>query len=321
MAAAPAFAKGPLDTRPTARKERPVPERLRFMNSVLQFPAIDPAIFTIDLFGIELALRWYALAYIAGLVLGWRYVAGLCRRPGLWGGNAPMAPERSDDLLTWMILGVILGGRLGFVLFYQPAYYAVHPGEILAVWQGGMSFHGGFLGVIAGVLGFAWRNGLNPIRIGDAVAAAAPIGIFFGRLANFINAELWGRPTEVPWAVAFPNAPCPDGTLETCGRHPSQLYEAALEGALLFLVILWAIRRGALATPGRVIGIFLIGYGLARAFVEFFREADAQFVAFDNPSGHVIRLGDFGLSMGQLLSLPMILAGAALLVLSARRPA
>ncbi len=291
------------------------------MNSVLQFPDIDPAIFTIHLFGLDLALRWYALAYIAGLVLGWRYVAALCRRPGLWGGTAPMAPERADDLLTWMILGVIVGGRLGFVLFYQPAYYGAHPGEILAVWQGGMSFHGGFLGVVAGVAGFAWRNGLDVLRLGDAVAAAAPIGLFFGRLANFINAELWGRPTDVPWAVAFPNAPCPDGAVETCGRHPSQIYEAALEGALLFLVILWAIRRGALARPGRVIGIFLVGYGLARAFVEFFREADAQFVTADNPMGQVIRLGEVGLSMGQLLSLPMILVGAALLAWSGRRSA
>lgn len=282
------------------------------MDAFIPFPAIDPVLVTIPLGFTELAIRWYALAYIAGLLLGWRYVARLMARPRLWGGEAPMRPDQADDLLTWMILGVILGGRLGYVLFYQPGYYAANPGEILAVWRGGMSFHGGFLGVVAGVIGFALVRGLPVLRVGDAVAAAAPIGIFFGRIANFINAELWGRPTTQPWGVLFPGAgaECPLTWVGPCARHPSQLYEAALEGVVLFLVIVWAIRRGALMRPGRVIGIFLAGYGVARFAVEFLREPDGQFVTAANPAGHVL----WGLSMGQLLSLPMILVGLALLL-------
>jgi phosphatidylglycerol:prolipoprotein diacylglycerol transferase len=292
------------------------------MQLLLSFPDIDPVLFSVSLFGVELAIRWYALAYIAGLVLGWRYVVWLNRRPALWGGSTPLRPEAAEDLLTWMVLGVILGGRLGFVLFYQPGYYLANPAEILAVWRGGMSFHGGFLGVVVALIAFGWRNGVSPVRVGDAVAAAAPIGIFFGRLANFINAELWGRPTDVPWAVVFPGAgaTCPADWTGLCARHPSQLYEAGLEGLVLGLVILWAILRlGWLAQPGRIIGLFLAGYGAARMFVERFREADAQFVTPDNPFGLVVRFGEVGLSMGQLLSLPMLLAGLALMLWSRRR--
>ncbi len=287
--------------------------------AALPFPAIDPVLVSVTVFGVELALRWYALAYVAGLALGWRYVAWLCARPDLWGGMSPMEPRRTEDLLTWMVLGVILGGRLGFVLFYQPAYYAANPGEILAVWKGGMSFHGGFLGVIAAVLGFSLRNGIDPVRLGDAVAAAAPIGIFFGRIANFVNAELWGRPTTLPWGVVFPGADCPPDWPSTCARHPSQLYQAGLEGLVLGLVLLFAIRRGALRLRGRVIALFLAGYGLARVIAEGFRQADAQFVSPGNQFGHVLRLGDWGLTMGQILSLPMLLAGLALLAWTARR--
>ena len=293
------------------------------MPLVLPFPDINPVLVSFRVLGIELALRWYALAYIAGLLLGWRYVAALCRRPPLWGGTPAMRPEQADDLLTWMIAGVILGGRLGYVLFYQPAYFAANPGEILAVWHGGMSFHGGLLGVVAGVVGFSLRNGLAILGVGDAVAAAAPIGLFFGRLANFINAELWGRPSTAPWAVVFPGEAaqsCPAGWAGPCARHPSQLYEAGLEGLVLFAVLALAIRAGALARPGRVFGLFLIGYGLARIVVERFRQADAQFVTAGNPHGHVLGLGgDWGLTMGQLLTLPMLAAGAILIVLAARR--
>lgn len=293
------------------------------MPYVLAFPDIDPALVSFRLLGIEFAIRWYALAYIAGLLLGWRYVAFLARRPALWGGKPALAPAQADDLLTWMILGVILGGRLGYALFYQPAYFAAHPAEILAVWQGGMSFHGGFLGVVAGVVGFSLRNGLPILGVGDAVAAAAPIGLFFGRVANFINGELWGRPSLAPWAVIFPGEAaqtCPPDWLLPCSRHPSQLYEAALEGLLLFAILAFAIRRGALARPGRVFGTFLIGYGLARMFVERFRQADAQFVTLENPHGHVLRLGaEWGLTMGQLLSLPMVLVGLLLVLRSVRR--
>ena len=289
----------------------------------LPFPDIDPALVSVTLFGHELAIRWYALAYIAGLLLGWRYVAALCRRPALWGGTAPMRPEQADDLLTWMILGVILGGRLGYVLFYQPGYFAAHPGEILAVWQGGMSFHGGFLGVAAGVIGFSLKNRLRILSVGDAVSAAAPIGIFFGRIANFINAELWGRPSTAPWAVLFPGEAaqtCPPDWTGPCARHPSQLSEAGLEGLALFLLLFLATRAGALARPGRVFGLFLIGYALARVALEGFRQADAQFLTPDNPHGHVIRLGaEWGLTMGQSLSLPMLAVGVLLVALSARR--
>jgi phosphatidylglycerol:prolipoprotein diacylglycerol transferase len=286
------------------------------MPLVVPFPDIDPVLFTIRVFGLELAIRWYALAYIAGLLVGWRYVAGLCRRPALWGGAAPMRPEQADDLLTWMILGVILGGRLGYVLFYQPGYFAANPAEIVAVWHGGMSFHGGLLGVVAGVVGFSLRNRLSILGVGDAVAAAAPIGLFFGRLANFINAELWGRPSTAPWAVVFPGdgGVCPPDWTHPCARHPSQLYEAALEGLVLFVVLALAIRAGALARPGRVFGLFLVGYALARIVVERFRQPDAQFLSAGNPFGHALRLGELGLTMGQLLSLPMLVAGLILLV-------
>lgn len=293
------------------------------MPFVLPFPDIDPNLFSVQLLGVELALRWYALAYIAGLILGWRYVAALCKRPALWGGRAPMPPERSDDLLTWMVLAVILGGRIGYVLFYQPGYFLANPGRILAVWEGGMSFHGGLLGVATGIILFSLRNGFPILSIGDAVSAATPIGLFFGRLANFINAELWGKPSTAPWAVMFPGAgaTCPADWTAVCARHPSQLYEAGLEGIVLFLVLALAIRKGALAYPGRIFGLFLIGYALARIFVEFFRQADAQFVTPDNPAGHVIAFGaEWGLTMGQVLTLPMLALGL-FLYLRARRVA
>lgn len=293
------------------------------MPFVLPFPDIDPTLFSIQFMGIDFAIRWYALAYVAGLLLGWRYVAALCARPGLWGGQAPMPAERTDDLLTWMVLAVILGGRIGYVLFYQPGFFLANPGQILAVWQGGMSFHGGLLGVATGIIAFSLRNGFRILSVGDAVAAAAPIGIFFGRIANFINGELWGKPSTLPWAVMFPGegAVCPPDWIAVCARHPSQIYEAALEGALLFLILLVAIRRGALARPGRVFGLFLIGYSLSRMIVELFRQADAQFVTPDNPAGHVMALGQWGLTMGQLLSLPMLALGLFLFLRARRVPA
>jgi phosphatidylglycerol:prolipoprotein diacylglycerol transferase len=280
---------------------------------VLPFPAIDPAVFTLDLGFMQFALRWYALAYVAGLVLGWQIVAGLMRRPHLWRAGAPMAPEAAEGLLTWAVLGVILGGRLGFVLFYRPLHYLAHPLEILALWEGGMSFHGGFLGVVLAVALWGRANAVPLPCIGDAVAVAAPPGIFFGRVANFINGELWGRPTDVPWAMVFP-----DPRAGGVPRHPSQLYEAALEGALLFAVMLWLVHRGWLRHPGAMVGVFFLGYGAARTFVEGFRQGDAQYVTPANPNGHVWRLGDapdsWGLTMGQVLSLPMVAVGALLLL-------
>jgi len=286
----------------------------------LPFPEIAPELFSIELFGITFALRWYALAYIAGLLLGWWLVRRLMQKPALWpGGAAPMNKEQVDDLLTYMILGVIIGGRLGFTLFYQPGYYLSNPLEILKVWQGGMSFHGGFLGVIAGIMLFSWTRKIPLLRTGDAVAVAAPIGIFFGRLANFINAELWGKPTTVPWAVAFPGERaqnCGAEWIGECTRHPSQLYEAGLEGVVLFAIMLIGLRLRWTKAPGRMIGIFFLGYGVARMFVELFRQADAQYLTVDNPLGYVVRLGEWGLSMGQMLSLPMVLIGITFLLMA-----
>jgi len=256
----------------------------------LPFPAIDPVLIEIGPF----AIRWYALAYIFGLVLGWQYLRWLVRRPG-W----RLTPLEIDDLLLYVTLGVVLGGRLGYILFYRPEFYLSNPLEALAVWQGGMSFHGGLLGVVAASILFARRRRLPVLEVGDAIACAAPIGLFLGRLANFINGELWGRPSDVPWAMVFPGGgPQP--------RHPSQLYEAGLEGLLLFLVVTWlALRPRTPGSEGRLTGAFLIGYGIARSIAELFREPDAHL-------GFLLG----GLTMGQLLSLPMVVIGILLVARS-----
>lgn len=290
---------------------------------MIPFPDISPEIFTIQIGELSLSLRWYALAYLAGLLIGWRIMLRMMRRPALWGDRPPMPPEQVDDLLTWVILGVILGGRLGFVLFYEPGFYLAHPVEIVKVWQGGMSFHGGFAGVVVASWLYCRGRGIPPLRLADAMAVVAPIGLFFGRIANFINAELWGRPTDLPWGVIFPGEAaqsCP-GIVGPCARHPSQLYEAGLEGLLLGLVLWAMLRRGGLRRPGLCFGIFLAGYGLARMFIELFRVADAQFITPENPLGHVIGGAGFGLSMGQVLSLPMVLLGLFLILRALRRPA
>lgn len=287
---------------------------------MIQFPNISPEIFSFNLFGMEFALRWYALAYLAGLVAGWRIIVMLARRPALWPANtAPIEPAKVEDLLTWVVVGTIIGGRLGFVLFYQPAYYFSNPMEILRIWQGGMAFHGGLLGVIvAGVL-FCRYHKIPMLQISDAMALVVPIGLLLGRLANFINAELWGRPTDAPWGVVFPGEAaqaCGD-VVGLCARHPSQLYEAALEGVLLGLLMLgMVLRHGALKRPGLITGVFFTGYGLSRFFVEFFRQPDFQFVSLDNPIGWAIQFGNYGLTMGQILSLPMIVIGVFFLLRS-----
>ncbi|WP_171176129.1 prolipoprotein diacylglyceryl transferase [Ruegeria sp. HKCCD8929] len=283
------------------------------MQAVLQFPDLSPELFSISIFGMEFALRWYALAYIAGILIAWRLAVMAVRRPGLWPDNSPpMTPQQVEDLLTWIIIGVILGGRLGFVLFYQPGYYLQNPTEIVKVWQGGMAFHGGLLGVVLACWGYSRRHGLSLQAMADLVAHTVPPGLLLGRLANFVNAELWGRPSELPWAVIFPGQAaqnCP-GVADLCARHPSQLYEAALEGLILGALLLWLVyRRGALKRPGLVLGVFLAGYGLSRFVVEFFRQPDAQFVTPGNPLGLVWHVSGYGLTMGQLLSLPMIALG------------
>jgi phosphatidylglycerol---prolipoprotein diacylglyceryl transferase len=294
------------------------------MNQPLPFPDISPELFSITLFGFEFALRWYALAYIAGILIAWRLAVVAVRRNSLWlKDKAPLTPTQIEDLLTWIILGVIIGGRLGFVLFYQPGYFLQNPGEILMVWQGGMSFHGGLLGVVVGSWIFVLRHKLPLLSTADLIAHAVPPGLFLGRIANFTNGELWGRPTDLPWAVAFPGyaQDCP-GVVGLCGRHPSQLYEALLEGAILGAVLLWMVyRRGAFKFPGLITGVFLTGYGAARFAVEFVRQPDAQFITEGNPLGLALQYGGFGLTMGQILSLPMIALGLWLIVQARRKAA
>lgn len=284
------------------------------MRAMIPFPEISPEIFSITLFGMEFALRWYALAYIVGILIGWKVVTYALKRPVLWGARrAPMSSHQLEDLLTWIIIGVILGGRLGYVLFYKGAYYAQNPADILRIWEGGMAFHGGFLGVVIAAWLYARKHDIPRLQLADAMALGTPAGLLLGRIANFINGELWGRPTDLPWGVAFPGyaaQQCGQVTGEICARHPSQLYEAILEGAVLGGVLLWlAFRRGALAHPGLIAGVFFAGYGLARFCVEFLRQPDAHFVSDGNPLGLAVQMGGVGLTMGQILSLPMIFGG------------
>ncbi|WP_073249251.1 prolipoprotein diacylglyceryl transferase [Shimia gijangensis] len=284
------------------------------MQAMIPFPDVSPEIFSVDLFGFVFALRWYALAYIVGIVIGWRIVVATLKRPKFWGpAGAPMTPRQCEDLLTWVILGVILGGRLGYVLFYKPDEYLANPADVLKIWQGGMAFHGGLLGVIIAAWLVARKEKLPKLSTADAMALGIWPGLLLGRIANFINAELWGRPTDLPWGVVFPGYYAQECGLATdayCARHPSQLYEALLEGVVLGGILLWmAWKRGDLKYPGRVSGMFFAGYGLARFVVEFARQPDAQFVTEGNPLGLAYHIGGFGLTMGQVLSLPMIIGG------------
>lgn len=293
------------------------------MQAALSFPDISPEIFSITLFGIEFALRWYALGYIAGIAIGWTMIRWLIGRVGLWPENQPpMTREDLENLATWIVVGVILGGRIGYVLFYSQGAYLSDPLAILRVWEGGMAFHGGFLGVVAAVYFFARRHGLPLGSTADVVAVAAPPGIFLVRVANFINAELWGRPTDLPWGVVFPGEAAQDcgrDVLLLCARHPSQLYEAGLEGLLLGLILIVVALRGGLKRPWLVSGLFFAGYGLSRFLVEFVRQPDAQFVTPGNPLGLYLHLDGYGLTAGQLLSLPMILIGFWVILRSRRR--
>ncbi|NAZ37446.1 prolipoprotein diacylglyceryl transferase [Rubellimicrobium sp. CFH 75288] len=289
----------------------------------IPFPDISPYVIPWPVFGVQIPLRWYALAYIVGIILGWRLAVLALRRPALWGGSPPMTPPQLEALLTWIILGIVAGGRLGYVLFYRPLHFLQHPWEIPALWQGGMSFHGGFLGVVLAVALFARRHALPLGGVADAIALASPPAILLGRIANFINAELWGRPTTLPWGVIFPGAAAQDcpGFPSPCARHPSQLYEAGLEGLLLgLLLILMAFRWGALRRPWLLTGTFLLGYGISRFLVEFVRQPDAQFVSPGNPLGLAFHWNGWGLTMGQVLTLPLLLAGLLLVLAARRRP-
>ena len=281
---------------------------------MIQFPNLSPEIFSISLFGTEFALRWYALAYIAGILIAWYLAARAVKRPALWPNEtAPMTPRQVEDLVTWIILGVILGGRLGHVLFYQPSVYLENPAQILRIWEGGMAFHGGLLGVVVATWLYARAQNIDKLQIADLVAHTVAPGLLLGRLANFVNAELWGRATDLPWGVAFPARAaqdCGQALGEICARHPSQLYEAAMEGLILGAVILWMVyRRNAFHAPGRILGTFLAGYGIARFIVEFFRQPDAQFISDGNPLGLAWQIGGYGLTQGQALSVPMIALG------------
>jgi phosphatidylglycerol:prolipoprotein diacylglycerol transferase len=267
--------------------------------AVVSFPAIDPIAFSIG----PLAVHWYGLAYVAGILLGWLVARDLLRRPALWRNATPPATvEQIDDFILWVAIGIVAGGRIGYILFYDFSAVAANPIRAIEVWNGGMSFHGGFLGATLAMVYFARKHAVPLWSLFDIVASVAPLGIFFGRIANFINGELWGRPADVPWAMAFPTGgPFP--------RHPSQLYEGALEGLVLFLLLqLLARAFKALQHPGRITGIFVTFYAVARIFVEFFREPDAQL-------GYL-----FGgwLTMGMVLSLPMALVGLWILAWSGR---
>jgi len=293
----------------------------------LPFPDIPPEALTLPALKVgswslgPFAIRWYALAYIAGILLGWRYAVGLVKNQRLWRGTAPaITLAQIDDLVLWLTIGVIVGGRLGYVLFYMlpladgRATLAADPLTIFRVWQGGMSFHGGMIGVTLAILGFARAHKVNILGLGDIVAPCAPIGLFFGRLANFINGELWGRTTHVPWGMVFcgthiptDNGQCIAGPLP---RHPSQLYEAGLEGLALFIILRLATHRGGwLERRGAVTGLFLACYGLFRISLENVRMPDAG-----------LQNLPFGLTVGMMLSVPMVLAGAWLIWRGLRAP-
>jgi phosphatidylglycerol:prolipoprotein diacylglycerol transferase len=263
------------------------------------FPHFNPVLLQLGPF----ALRWYALAYMAGILLGWRYGVALVRNAKIWRGAPPTLDERQiDDLVVYVAIGIVAGGRIGSILFYNTSVLWTDPLEVFRAWHGGMSFHGGLIGVTIGLLLFARFNNVNVLRLGDLTAPCVPIGLFFGRIANFINGELWGRPTTLPWGIIFPHA-------GEQPRHPSQLYEAGLEGIALFLILRWATHgRKLLPRQGMICGLFLTCYGVFRIALENVREPDRDMPHFP-----------FGLTMGIMLSVPMVLAGVALIAY-ARRP-
>jgi len=261
-----------------------VPHAIEFTSLGLDPVAIDLGFFQI---------KWYSLAYLAGILIGYWYLTVLIRQPG-----APMARRHADDFVFYATLGIIVGGRLGYVLFYNPEIFA-HPLDVFKLWQGGMSLHGGTLGVIIAIWWMTRNAGLSFLRMCDYIACCVPFGLFFGRLANFVNGELWGKVTDVPWAIIFPTG----GELP---RHPSQLYEAALEGPLMFAIMAFFFwRTRARYEPGKLFGIAALVYGAARFFCEYFREADAQLMEFAQRTG---------LHMGQWLTLPMLVLGLWLVV-------
>ena len=264
------------------------------MSFAIILPVIDPVALNLG----PVSVKWYGLAYMVSLLLGWAYARHLSGKQSLWGGKSPIKPDQFDDLLLWITLGVVVGGRLGYVLFYNPVYFFNNPSQIMATWNGGMSFHGGMLGSLLAIWFYSKRHDLPVLSVMDVAAATAPLGFLFGRIANFVNGELWGRVSDVPWAMVFPN-PEAGGV----ARHPSQLYEAALEGALLLLVARFLThQRLAFLKPGLVLGTVILGYGLARIFVENFRQFD---------EGVGLMIGPF--TPGMIYSMPMVILGAYLI--------
>jgi phosphatidylglycerol:prolipoprotein diacylglycerol transferase len=261
---------------------------------ILPFPMVDPVAFSLGPFEV----RWYALAYLLGFLCNWAYARALVRANLLWGDTPHPTPESMTDLVLYSMLGTLIGGRLGQVIFYEPSYYAAHPLEILETWHGGMSFHGGLIGALLAIWYFSHRFKISFLTIVDIFATVAPITIFLVRIGNFINEGLWGRPTDVPWAMVFPD-------VDTQPRHPSQLYEAGLEGLLLLIVLAVIARNGGLKRPGLAMGACILGYGLARIAMEFFREPDPELEQLRH-----------GLTMGMVLSTPMALGGLTLMIYS-----
>jgi len=303
------------------------------MTGGIPFPDISPEIFTISLFGMTFALRWYAMGYIAGIFIGWFIATRAIARTHLWRNDTPpLGRDHIEDLLTWVIIGVIAGGRLGYVLFYGDGQFRADPMSIIRVWDGGMSFHGGFIGVCVAVFFAARRYGAALGDVANVLALTATPAILLVRLANFINAELFGRATDVPWGIKFPSM-CFDPARQPCveagdwfyygnevARHPSQLYEAGLEGLLLGTVILTlAFTRGWLKRQWSLVAVFLMGYGLSRFIVEFFRQPDTQFTSPTNPIGWAYEFGSWGITQGQALSIPMILVGLALVIVTRQK--
>lgn len=304
------------------------------MLAALSFPEISPVIFSITLSGFTFALRWYAVGYIVGILIGWWIAARAIQRASLWrDGTAPLSRDQIEDLLTWVIIGVIAGGRFGYVLFYGSGQFNEDPLSIFRIWDGGMSFHGGFIGVCVAVVICARRYGAALGDVANLLALTATPAIFLVRITNFINGELYGRATDLPWGMKFPTL-CVDATYQGCAavgewfytgaevpRHPSQLYEALLEGLLVGAIILFlAFARGWLKRKWSLVAVFLMGYGLSRFVVEFVRQPDAQFTSADNPIGWAYDFGSWGLTQGQALSIPMILAGL-ILVYATRKKA
>jgi phosphatidylglycerol:prolipoprotein diacylglycerol transferase len=289
---------------------------------MIAFPNVSPEIINFSIAGAEFSIRWYAVSYLAGFFVAIAIMKFFLSKEKLWRFNVgPLDREQVDSMMTYLILGVIVGGRLGYVLFYNFEASVENPISIIRIWDGGMAFHGGFLGVAIATIVYCRFNGVLLWSTADLLALATGPGLLFGRLANFINVELWGRPTNLPWGVVFPGERAQDcpGVIGECARHPTQLYEAGLEGLLLFMALIMFAYFGSLRRPGLITGLFLLIYGASRYLVEFYRVPDPQFFSATNLDGFAYTYGEFGITMGQCLSLPMIFVGVLLIILKSKK--